>query len=216
MSNFTDSADLEARVRLLKTIADATRLRILGLLAGHPHSGRELADALGLSAPTVSHHMQRLTEVGVVTVTPDATRRIYALNDALLSDIQGRTPASTAPDLLDADPDHARTVRIFFDGPQLRQIPAKRKARVSVLLELLRRFDPTRSYTEPEVNAVLREAHDDVATLRRELVDYRYLVREAGVYRVNPTTPERDANESQEVPRGEEAWLVALIRSATR
>lgn len=216
MSNDPASTtDLDARVRLLKTIADATRLRILGLLAERPRSGRELADALKLSAPTVSHHMQRLTESGVVTVTPDATRRIYALNDALLSDIQERTPPTSAT-MLDADPDHARTVRIFFDGPKLRQIPAKRKARVSVLLELLRRFDPARSYSEPEVNALLREAHDDVATLRRELVDYRYLLREAGVYRVNTAPPERDANESQEIPRGEAAWLSTLIRSAAQ
>ena len=61
---------------------------------------------------------------------------------------------------------------------------------------------------------MLREAHDDVAFLRRELVDYRYLAREGGVYWVTEQLPERDANEAQEVPKGEEAWLGALIRSA--
>lgn len=90
------SNDLEQQVRLLKTIADATRLRILGLLADRPHSGRELADALGLTAPTVSHHMQRLTEVGVATATPDATRRIYALNEALLRSVAQEVPSGEA------------------------------------------------------------------------------------------------------------------------
>ena len=206
------SNELDDRVHLLKTIADATRLRILGLLADRPHSGRELADALGLSAATVSHHMHRLEGVGIVTATPDATRRVYTLNDGLLSHVRGSSPAAALSGIEDAD--HQRTVRIFFDGPRLRQIPAKRKARVSVLLELLRRFEAGRDYSEPEVNAILREAHDDYATLRRELIDYRYLTRSEGTYRVADAPPERDTNEAQEVPTGESAWLGALIRGA--
>ena len=87
------SNELDDRVHLLKTIADATRLRILGLLADRPHTGRELADALGLSAATVSHHMHRLEGVGIVTATPDATRRVYTLNDGLLSQVRGSSPA---------------------------------------------------------------------------------------------------------------------------
>ncbi len=202
-------------MRLLKTIADATRLRILGLLAERPRSGRDLADALGLSAATVSHHMHRLVEVGIVGATPDATRRVYALNDGLLAEVR-RPLVSPAVEegSVSTDPEHQRAVRIFFDGPRLRQIPAKRKARVSVLLELLRRFEAGRDYSEREVNAILREAHDDVATLRRELVDYRYLVRAGGVYRVAEVPPTRDANEAQEVPGDEAAWLGALIRGA--
>lgn len=199
--------NIEERVALLKTIADATRLRILGLLAAGPHSGRELAEPLQLAAPTISHHMGRLVEAGVVTVTPDGQRRLYRLNEALLGRI-GDEPAASDP--VD-DPERARHVRIFFDGPRLRSIPAKRKARVSVLLELLRRFETGRRYTEGEVNAILRTAHDDVAFLRRELVDYRYLAREGGTYWVNTDIGERDANEAQEVA-GEAAWLGSLVR----
>lgn len=198
--------NIEERAALLKTIADATRLRILGLLAAGPHSGRELADALQLSAPTISHHMARLVDAGVVTVTPEGQRRVYRLNELLL----GRVGDEPTPQPVD-DPERARHVRIFFDGPRLRSIPAKRKARVSVLLELLRRFEPGRRYTEGEVNAILREAHDDVAFLRRELVDYRYLAREGGVYWVNEIIGERDATEAQEVA-GEAAWLGSLVR----
>ena len=206
------SNELDDRVHLLKTIADATRLRILGLLADRPHTGRELADALGLSAATVSHHMHRLEGVGIVTATPDATRRVYTLNDGLLSQVRGSSPAA-AQEGID-DPDHQRTVRIFFDGPRLRQIPAKRKARVSVLLELLRRFEPGRRYAEREVNEILRRAHPDVALLRRELVDYGYLRRARNVYWVNEEPPVRDATETQEVPPGEGDWLAALIRGS--
>ncbi len=105
-----------------------------------------------------------------------------------------------------------KTLRAFFDGTRLRSIPAKRKARVVVLLELLRRFEPGRTYAEREVNDLLRASHDDVASLRRELVDYRYLERADGRYWVTNRDPVRDANETQEVPAGE-ADLLAAMRS---
>ena len=200
--------DIDSKVTLLKTIADATRLRILGLLTERPRTGGELATELGLSAPTISHHLHRLRDVGIVDSADDAQRRIWSLNRTLLDDVRA-VPAPEGPD----DPDHQRTLRIFFDGVRLRSIPAKRKARASILLELLRRFEPGRRYPEREVNDILRSAHDDVATLRRELIDYRYLRREGAVYWVNEHQPARDANEAQEVPEGEAAWLRALLRS---
>ncbi len=217
------SLALDHAVALLKAIADETRLRILGILAERPHSGRELALVLSLSAPTVSHHMQRLTDVGVVSATPDGTRRLYALNAALLAALQGgstsldvrtsRAPATYGKVAADSADEayRAKTLRAFFDGHRLRSVPAKRRARVIVLLELLQWFEPGRDYTEVEVNAILRRAHDDVAYLRRELVDYRYLERSAGIYRVATQPPVRDANEAQEVPAAEAAWLSALI-----
>ena len=200
--------DVDAKVTLLKTIADATRLRILGLLGEAPRSGGELATELGLTAPTISHHLHRLRDVGIVTSADEAGRRTWTLNRVLL-DEAAATPAPAGPD----DPAHLRTVQILFEGDRLRSIPAKRKARVSVLIELLRRFEPGRRYCEREVNEILRRAHDDFATLRRELVDYRYLRRDGTDYRVNDAVPLRDANESQEVPAGEAEWLRALLRS---
>ncbi len=205
------SNDLHGDVLVLKTIADETRLRILGLLAERPRTGRELVEALGLSAPTISHHMKRLEEVGIVRVKADAQRRIYRLNDALLERVREDAPPAELP----RDAYQTEIVKRFFDGPRLRSIPAKRKPRVAVLLELLRGFAPGRHYTEPEVNAVLRKAHEDVAFLRRELIDYRYLKREAGRYWVNSDEPIRDANEAQEVPSDERAWLKALIKETT-
>ena len=61
--------DVDDKVALLKTIADATRLRILGLLATRPHTGVELTVALDLTAPTISHHLHRLRDAGIVTAT---------------------------------------------------------------------------------------------------------------------------------------------------
>lgn len=96
-----------------------------------------------------------------------------------------------------------RAIASFFDGPRLRDIPARRRARAAVLMQVLTRFERGRDYPEREVNAILRTVHEDISTLRRELVDYRWLQRADGIYRVTDTVPERYPQEAQEVPTDE-------------
>lgn len=53
-----------------KSLADPTRLSILYLIATHPDgrvSSNALAQALGISAPTVTHHMKKLVSARLVT-----------------------------------------------------------------------------------------------------------------------------------------------------
>lgn len=72
----------------------------------------------------------------------------------------------------------------FDDAGRLRAIPASQQKRAPVLARLAELFEHGRTYEEAEVNVVLRAAHDDVATLRRELVAEKLLVRtRAGVYK---------------------------------
>lgn len=96
--------------------------------------------------------------------------------------------------------------RLFTDG-RIERVPAKRKARAAVLLEVLGRFEPGRDYSEREVNEVLLGVHEDFAYLRRELVNYRYLERADGRYRTAGHPPRRSAIERQEVPDWEAHWL---------
>lgn len=65
---------------------------------------------------------------------------------------------------------------------RLHTIPAKRGRRLLVLDHLAQRFEPGRRYPEVEVNRLLRPAHDDVAALRRYLVDEGFLDRAGGEY----------------------------------
>jgi hypothetical protein len=104
-------------------------------------------------------------------------------------------------------------IRAFFDGPRLRHLPAARKKRVVVLRRLLERFEPNRDYPEREVNDLLRLAHADVASLRRELVDYGFMVRDRGIYRIASELPDRGPTVRQEVG-DEAAWFPALVAAA--
>lgn len=207
--------DLEQRERLstlFKALADPMRLQILGLLATRPRAGHELADETGLTPPTISHHLRRLLDAGLVDYQSEAQSRIYALRIDSLRDLT--LTAKEAGEPVTGEEPADRVIRAFFDGPRLRQIPASRKKRVAVLRHLLSRFVPGRDYPESQVNELLRLAHEDVATLRRELVDYGFMTRERGIYRVATQLPERGATVSQEV--GNEAqWFRDLVRRAT-
>jgi excisionase family DNA binding protein len=82
----------------------------------------------------------------------------------------------------------------YFDARgKLREIPAQRKKREVILRRLAEAFEPDRVYKERGVNTVLRRFHPDVATIRRELVASRLLVRSReGVYkRSSPGTRRR-------------------------
>lgn len=214
--------DVTDLARLLKVIADETRLRILGALATQPLTGKDLAAQLDLSAPTISHHMKKLTESGIVSMETDAQRHWYRLNaDLLLA--SKRVPLTSAPargvseDASTQDEDarfRAKVIRDFFDGERLKEIPAQRKRRVIVLQHILTRFEPDRAYPEREVNDLLRPIHEDVATLRRELVDYGYLLRDRGIYQMARAAPERTPQIAQEIPGDEASWLASLLDAA--
>jgi DNA-binding transcriptional ArsR family regulator len=206
-----DATRLEGLSLLFKALADPARLRILGLLAERPLAGHELADRLDLTPPTISHHMRRLVTARLVEVVPDAQSRIYSLRpDAIRELSTSVLNQRVAPE---SDEENA-VLRAFFDGPRLRQIPASRKKRVVVLRRLLEGFAPGRDYPEAQINEILHEAHDDVATLRRELVDYGFMVRDRGIYRLATELPGRGSTVAQEVGN-EQSWFEELVATAT-
>jgi DNA-binding transcriptional ArsR family regulator len=219
-----DDGRSERLARLFKALADPARLRILGALAEEPRTGRELSDRIGLTPPTISHHMARLVAAGLVRIGVDGDRRAYLLDNGLLRELSREEAGREAngPDVPPRTADHggdgevrAKVIRDFFAGERLKQIPAQRKKRVPVLQHLMRRFVPGRDYPEREVNDLLRPAHDDVATLRRELVDYGFMTRQNGVYRVAETPPARGPTVAQEIVGDEHAWLRDLVGQAT-
>jgi DNA-binding transcriptional ArsR family regulator len=57
---------LDRLVQFHKTLADPTRIRILSLLAQGPLHGQALAGKLGLTPSTITHHVRKLREVGLV------------------------------------------------------------------------------------------------------------------------------------------------------
>ena len=59
-------SEQEHATRLLQALADPTRLRLVAALLEQPACVEELAERLGLSAPTISHHLGRLDQAGLL------------------------------------------------------------------------------------------------------------------------------------------------------
>lgn len=68
-----------------------------------------------------------------------------------------------------------------FEGPdraRLLRFPKKEKHKLVVLRHIAARFAAGRRYPELEVNRILGDLYEDHTTLKRYLVDYRFLARE--------------------------------------
>jgi hypothetical protein len=96
---------------------------------------------------------------------------------------RGRGAGAGGAELQQALAGRERVLRAFVgeDG-RLIAMPAKHSKRLVVLDLVARVFEPGVRYPETEVNALLRAFHDDVAMLRRYLVDEDFLDRDHGVY----------------------------------
>jgi len=72
-------------------LGDPVRRRILELLADGEQAAGVVSDVVraefGISPPAVSQHLRVLRESGFVTVRPDGTRRLYAVEAAPLREV---------------------------------------------------------------------------------------------------------------------------------
>ena len=76
-------ADAEQLATLLKAIADPTRLQLIGLINASTNSEAcacNLTEPLGLSQPTVSHHLKVLSEAGLIDREKRGTWAWYRIN----------------------------------------------------------------------------------------------------------------------------------------
>ena len=166
---------------------DESRLKIVGLLAQRPLSTEQLAAILELTPGTVTHHLNKLAEAGLVRAHTESYYSVYALQtDALHTMAQRLLAEEALPGVaadLDMDAYDRKVVADFSrrDG-RLKEIPAQRKKREAVLRRILAEFQPGKRYGEKQVNAIIGQFHEDTATLRRELIGYGWLKREGGTY----------------------------------
>lgn len=168
-----------------KAMADANRLKIVGLLAGRSYSVEELAALLDLRPSTVSHHLAKLAEAGLVTARTESYYNVYQLEEKALEErtrrLLSRQDFTSAVADMDLDTYDRKVVTDYTrrDG-SLKSIPAQRKKLEAVLRYVVKAFQPGKRYSERKVNEILGRYHEDTATLRRELVGYHLMEREGG------------------------------------
>lgn len=82
----------EALASSLKALADPARLRILSMVAAHADGEAcvcDLTEPLGLSQPTVSHHLRVLVEAGFLEREKRGTWAYFRVVDDAIASISG-------------------------------------------------------------------------------------------------------------------------------
>ncbi|MEW6045642.1 MAG: metalloregulator ArsR/SmtB family transcription factor [Bacillota bacterium] len=194
LSGVAPSPHLHSLLRVFKALADESRLKILGILAGGRRNVEELAAMLDLRAPTVSHHLAVLRRAELVGMRPEGTSHVYFLEAETLQRLSREffspeAVVSLSPQI-EGDAWERKVLRDLFANGRLKEIPASRKKRDVILRWLAGRFTPGVRYREAEVNEIIKRYHPDFATLRRELIMSRLMQRERGLYwRTEPPAP---------------------------
>lgn len=178
-------ADTNKLLTFFKAMADANRLKIVGLLSKRSYTVEQLAAILGLGASTISHHLSKLSDAGLVSATAQSYYNYYSLNTEKIEAV-GRSLLSMSDfpaieDSLDVEAYDRQVLSNYLqpDG-RLKTIPAQRKKLLIVLRHLVKEFAPGARYSEKEVNQALSKYHDDTASLRRELISAGLMARAPG------------------------------------
>jgi len=183
---------IETVVPLLKLLANESRLRLIGIVADGEHSVGSLAQRLGLTEATISHHLTKLSGAGLLTMRAEGTTHYYRLNPDALAAINksllkpGRLVRAAAG--ASQDPARDRILASFVVDGRLKKIPESHTKREVVLKWVLDQLEDRR-YREREISDILKRFFDDYATLRRELINHRLMKRENGIYWKSPPGP---------------------------
>ncbi len=94
-----DTVDLAEVTEFLKVMADETRLRIARLLAEREMYGGELAAILGLTPPTISHHLTKLRASGLIESARRGGYVYYSLRSEALKRLLDDTGRYILPEL---------------------------------------------------------------------------------------------------------------------
>ena len=178
-------ANLESRAQLFKALGHPVRLMMVYLIKMKPRHGEELAAILKLQPATISYHLGALADAGVLEAQKDQYYQTYSLVEGVLDKTLAEMVHMPQPgmgDHVEGDAYRQKVLGTFFKRGRLVQIPAQLKKFQIVMEHIVQEFEPGRQYTEQEVNKMLVEFNEDVASLRRGLIDVGLMERAKGIY----------------------------------
>lgn len=99
--------DAQRLARMFKALGDPTRVRLLSMIAAHDDGEAcvcDLTEPVGLSQPTVSHHMKQLVDAGLVSREQRGRWAYYAIVPETLSMLSNALDTQTLSSAAPASP----------------------------------------------------------------------------------------------------------------
>ena len=176
----------EQSLAILKALADKSRLAIVTSLLERSQYVEEIAKRHGLAPSTVSFHLRKLEQAGLVTSRKEQYYVVVEANGAIfdttLREIVAATPVARELQDRRIEDYRRKVLETFFRHGRLEKLPAQHKKRLIVLEQFAARFEPERRYGEQEVTELIAPLFDDYCTIRRLLVDEGLIRRNEAMY----------------------------------
>lgn len=83
--------DAERYAQIFKVLADPARLRLLSQLTGKncaPMTVGELTEVSGLSQPTVSHHLKKLADAGLISKSREGRTVTHSIKPEIFGELR--------------------------------------------------------------------------------------------------------------------------------
>jgi predicted transcriptional regulator len=189
-----DTVQQRDLLNLLKTLADKSRLSMVGMMNAGEHTVSEMAEQLKLSEPTISHHVSIMHSAGLLHLRMAGNQHFYRINSTRLAKFKSYVAEiESMPveplveetdnawlDALDWDESDKKVLREYIKNGKMIQFPTKQKKYLVILRWLITKFEPGIHYSEKQVNTIIGQVNEDYATIRRDLVDFGFLRRQLG------------------------------------
>ncbi|MBN1559606.1 metalloregulator ArsR/SmtB family transcription factor, partial [candidate division KSB1 bacterium] len=173
-------------LRIMKALADSSRLLIIRSLFDKPQYVEELAERLNLSASTVSFHLKKLEEARLVKKIKKQYYADYEVNEEIftsrLLDLISFDNAEKCAQDERVRQYREKVLRTFIVDGVVVKMPAQLKKRLIILSWFADKFERDKNYREEEVSALIQQYYPDYCLVRRDLVDFRFMRREKQIY----------------------------------
>jgi len=178
---------IDERVKLFKLLGDKSRLKIINSLIKEPMYVELISERLGLNPSTVSFHLKKLEDIGIVSSTKEQYYVIYHLDKSkldfnLLKEIEETASVNETEEQRELKY-RKKILDNFFVNNKLKSIPVQRKKRKVILEKIAEDFEIGKEYKEKEVNLMIADHHDDFCFIRREFIIEKLFERSNGVYK---------------------------------
>ena len=164
---------------MLKALADESRLEIFKLLLDREAYIEVLSERLKLSPSTVSFHVKKLCDAGLVTSRRDQYYTIYSAIPSVAELRIKDMVLGTSSNIQEHDQVELvykeKVLKSFFKYGRLLKIPVQKKKRQWVMEKIADNFLPTKSYSVPAATKLLSEVYEDTGILLKELQSSGYL-----------------------------------------
>lgn len=177
---------------VFKALSDDTRLKLVKALSERPMYVEQLAQRLCVTPATVSFHLKKLFAAGLVEQKREQYYMMYSLRKEVFNmslDELALAQSARADDIgaqaeLREAQYRTKVLKAFMPDGYCETMPAQIKKRVIVFEEIIKLFEPGKTYAEREVNDIITRVHADYCSVRRAFIGMGWMTRQNSVYTV--------------------------------